>query len=257
MPTQTRLQSAADHYRRSAKMAEFAIKDARAAAGLGKSAIALAVRRRQVANASMAVSAIEDMLSEQRIDAAADALLNSVEFTTATENILAMLDETGTDGFAFDQLVASLVQDAGRAAESVSVTTRQDVGYVRNLTPPSCSRCVVLAGRVYRYSQGFLRHPKDDCTMTPVREGDTTYVEDPLDLMRRGQVTGLSKADQLAIADGADFGQVVNVRQRGAGLREAGRVLARRDRLTPEGIYATTKSREDAVQALAAAGYLL
>lgn len=257
MPTQTRLQSAADHYRRSALMAARAVSDASKASSLGASAVALVVRRRQAANAAMAEQAVDLMLNEQGIDAAAEALLNTVEFTTSTENLLAMLAETGASGPSFDQLVESLVQDAGRAAESVAVTARQDVGYVRNLTPPSCSRCVVLAGRVYRYSTGFLRHPQDDCTMTPVRDGDDSRVEDPVDLMRRGLVTGLSKADQRAIADGADFNQVVNVRLRSAGMREAGRVLARRGRLTPEGIYATTTSREGALQALAAAGYLL
>src|SRR5690606_23965723 len=31
--------------------------------------------------------------------------------------------------------------------------------YVRMLTPPSCSRCTVLAGRWYRKNAGFARHP--------------------------------------------------------------------------------------------------
>lgn len=238
-------------------MAQRAVRQASRAAGLGATATVVAIRTYQAANAAMAEQAVDLMLAEQGLEAAAEAFLNTVEFTTSTENLLAMLDETGTAGFDFEQLVASLVQDAGRAAESVSVAARPDVGYVRNLTPPSCSRCVVLAGRVYRYSTGFQRHPNDDCTMTPVRDGDDSRVEDPLDLMRRGLVTGLSKADQRAITDGADFGQVVNVRLRSAGMREAGRVLARRGRLTPEGVYATTNTREEAVQALTDAGYLL
>jgi hypothetical protein len=238
-------------------MAQRAVQQASRAAGLGLVPAVAVIRSRQAANATMAQQAVDLMLAEQEIDAAADALLNTAEFTTATENLLAMLDQTGTTGFEFEQLVASLVQDAGRAAESVAVTTRRGVGYVRNLTPPSCSRCVVLAGQVYRYSTGFQRHPNDDCTMTPVREGDGSRIEDPLDLMRRGLVTGLSKADQRAIQDGADFNQVVNVRLRSAGMREAGRVLARRGRLTPEGIYATTSTREEAIEALTLAGYLL
>ncbi|MFJ7212656.1 hypothetical protein [Amycolatopsis sp. NPDC098790] len=28
--------------------------------------------------------------------------------------------------------------------------------------------CIILVGRPYRYSQGFRRHPRCDCTMTPV-----------------------------------------------------------------------------------------
>jgi hypothetical protein len=82
------------------------------------------------------------------------------------------------------------------------------------------------------------------------------YAQDPESLFREGMVTGLSKADAQAVRDGADLGQVVNVRSRKAGLQQAGRVLARAGRPTPEGIYATTNSREEAVAALKAAGYI-
>jgi hypothetical protein len=54
----------------------------------------------------------------------------------------------------------------------------------------------VLAGRVYRYSSGFLRHPNCDCTMIPTSLANPAFVHDPVDLMREGQVTGLSKADR-------------------------------------------------------------
>jgi hypothetical protein len=36
---------------------------------------------------------------------------------------------------------------------------RVEIGYIRLLTPPSCARCVILAGRFYRWSDGFKRHP--------------------------------------------------------------------------------------------------
>src|SRR5690348_18342012 len=35
------------------------------------------------------------------------------------------------------------------------------------LNPPSCQRCAILAGRWYRWSQGFLRHPRCDCVNLP------------------------------------------------------------------------------------------
>jgi hypothetical protein len=107
----------------------------------------------------------------------------------------------------FDRLVASLVQDAGRAAESVAVAVRPKVVFVRYLTLPSCSRCAVLAGRVYRYSQGFLRHPNCDCVMLPTTVAAPDLVQDPVELAKAGQIRGLSQADMLAIEQGADFGR--------------------------------------------------
>lgn len=195
------------------------------------------------------------MLEQQGIEAAAEAALNALAFTTEVTRLVAMIDAT-VDA-EFERLVASLVQDSGRAAETVAVAVRPDVRFVRYLTLPSCSRCAVLAGRVYRYSQGFLRHPNCDCVMLPTTVAAPDLVQDPADLARNGQIRGLSRADMLAIEAGADFGQVVNVRLRKAGLRQAGRVLARRGRPTPEAIFAAASTREAAVAALKAAGYLL
>jgi len=74
--------------------------------------------------------------------------------------------------------------------------------------------------------------------------------------MNRGLVTGLSKADQQAIRDGADFARVVNVRASTAGVSESGRVLYRKGRMTPEAIYRANPTRAEALAALQAAGYL-
>jgi hypothetical protein len=69
-------------------------------------------------------------------------------------------------------------------------------------------------------------------------------------------VTGLSKADLLALADGADLNQLVNVRLKKAGLRESGRVLSRAGRPTPEGIYRMSSTRTEAVALLRRFGYV-
>ena len=50
-------------------------------------------------------------------------------------------------------------------------------------------------------------------------EAAPDLVADQTDLIRQGKVTGLSKADQQALAEGADLGQVVNVRRYSSGLR--------------------------------------
>lgn len=60
---------------------------------------------------------------------------------------------------ALTRIVMTQMQDAGRVPVGVAITARPRVGYVRMLVPPSCSRCVVLAGRRYRFNAGFDRHP--------------------------------------------------------------------------------------------------
>lgn len=168
--------------------------------------------------------------------------------------MMAAVEQVVTD-FQFDRLVESLVQDAGRAAQSVAVAARPEVGWVRHLTLPSCERCAVLAGRVYRFSQGFQRHPNCDCTMIPVTVASPDFTYDFRELALSGQVTGLSKADRQAIRDGADPTQVINAR-RVSGMRESGRVLWRRDRMTPEAIYRQASTRDEALELLRRYRYL-
>lgn len=255
------LRSARRHYARSSLLAQRAVREARRVSpdrptsAAGVAAVSSVVLVHQFTAAQQAQRGVSEMLAEQSLEELGQALLNSAAFTTEVSRFEAMLDQVDTD-LAFDRLVESLVQDAARAAESVAVTARPRVAWVRYLNPPSCSRCAVLAGRVYRYSDGFLRHPGCDCTMIPTTLANPAFHHDPTKLLEQGLVTGLSKADRKALADGADFNQVVNVRQRSAGLRQSGRVLARAGRPTPEAIYASTTSRDKAISALMRAGYL-
>jgi hypothetical protein len=112
------------------------------------------------------------------------------------------------------------VADAGRGAASVDTFTRPSVAYVRMLNPPSCPQCAVLAGRVYRNNEGFLRHPGCDCvhvvtsTDAAKREG---MVSDPYEyfesLSGAEQDRLFTKAGAQAIRDGSDLFQVVNSRR--------------------------------------------
>lgn len=254
MPRQ--LASARRHYNLSRLIALRAVREAVRVRTQGPGAVASVVATHQVTQAVISQQAVAQMLAEQAIDEVADALLNSLAFTTSVDSFTAMLEQVDTD-LEFERLVASLVQDAGRAAESVATAVRPRIYHVRYLSPPSCSRCAVLAGRIYRYSDGFQRHPNCDCVMIPTTVS-SPYVQDPVELFKQGLVTGLSKADAQALADGADFGQIVNVRARASGLQEAGRVLARRGRPTPEGIYRLAgDDRARAVELLTQYGYLL
>lgn len=216
-------------------------------------AVAQVIVQHQVTGAVLAERAVAAMLSEQGLAVAPDARLNPSAFTTDASTIVKMLDTASE----FDRLVESLVRDATAAAETVAAAIRPEIGWVRHLNLPSCARCVVLAGRLYRYSDSFMRHPGDDCITVAVAEGDDRLVPDPLDLVRQGQVRGLSEADTKALEDGADFNQVVNVRKKAAGLHEAGRVLIRDNRLTPEAIYRSASTRDEAVSLLARYGYVI
>lgn len=255
MPTTATVpRAASEQYRRSLLLAAAAASAAQRERPRGLSAVAAVIIRYQATAALQAELAVAQILAEQNIDREAEAILNSLSFTTETDRLMGMVQATVDQ--EFDQLVESLVQDAARAAESVSITARPDVAFVRYLNPPSCARCTVLAGRVYRFSQGFLRHPNCDCVMIPTTvAAGPDLVQDPVALALAGQVRGLSQKDLLAIEDGADFGRIVNIRSKKAGLREAGRVLARNGKLTPEGIYRLASDRAEAVRLLRQFGY--
>lgn len=132
-----------------------------------------------------------------------------------------------------DMLVRTMIADAGRLAVGAAlVPRRRATGYVRMLNPPSCARCAILAGKWFRWNQGFQRHPRCDCVHIPsseARAGDLRL--DPREAIEAGQVTGLSRAERQAILDGADPAQVVNAR-RGMTTTVIG---GRRVRITTEG----------------------
>jgi hypothetical protein len=171
-----------------------------------------------------------------------------------------------------DTIVRTQLADAGRVADGIASTAAPAVtGYVRMLVPPSCARCVILAGREYRWSAGFERHPRCDCRHVPVAENipgdvrtDPRRYFEALDKAEQDRVFG--KAGAQAVRDGADLARVVNA-HRGlyvaAGrklTREAvtSRGTGRRVRLMPEQIYREAAGdREEALRLLRLHGYLL
>lgn len=181
------------------------------------------------------------------------------------------------------------VADTARVATGVQVAAQPDAtGYVRLLNPPCCQRCAILAGRVYRWSTGFDRHPGCDCIMVPVKnqrwaeaEG---FISDPLEAFRKGWIKDLTSGQRNAIADGANMAQVVNSKRgkmtstviKGVrfdfttegttkrGLYHQQALAAgsfepskrKRSRLTPETIYRVASDREHAIQLLRQYGYI-
>ena len=257
MATRTPPPPSASKYRAaSALLALRAAQEALAARPRGLATLAQTILRFQIIAATFADRAVSQMLTDQSIQAPPQATLNLPAFTTSPLTLERMTAKTETDA-EFERLVASITQETARAVQQAAVAVRPEIGWVRHLTLPSCSRCAVLAGHVYRWSDGFLRHPGCDCTMTPTSENDDSMAYDVEELARSGQVTGLSKADQQAIElHRANFAQVVNVRSRKAGLTESGRVLERAGRMTPEGIYRMASDRAEALELLTRQGYL-
>lgn len=244
------LRSADLHYARTRALAQRAAREAR------KGNAATVVIRHQATAASTVTAALTAMLAEQGVVTAPDVALSPLAFTTAPDVVAEMVDGV-EDKWRLDRLVIGLVTDAARSAESVGIAARPRVGYVRYVSPPCCPRCAILAGRFYRWSDGFKRHPGCDCTHLPTVDPRSEFMQNPSDLVSRGLVTGLSKADAKALASGADLSQVVNVRSRKAGLLQGGQALIRGNRPTPAGIYARAAGdRELALSLLAQYGYV-
>lgn len=254
------LASAADHSRTQKAIAALALtaaQSARTAESLTRS-----VAAHQLAAAQAAEAAVVAMLAEQGIEDTAAGALETAAFVgiasdgTPLRSVLA-LAETATQ---LAMIVLTQVLDTGRSASGVSTAMRPAVtGYVRYLTPPSCARCAILAGRFYRWSDGFLRHPRCDCVMLPSTQAASEgLTSDPTQAFLDGQVRGLSQADERALADGADLARLVNTRSRRAGLATSGSSRRRRSQAkpTPEQIYAVAQTREEAVRLLTDFGYI-
>lgn len=176
---------------------------------------------------------------------------------------------------SLQMMLKTTIADTARAAASVDITVRKGTGYTRMLTPPSCSRCIILAGRFYRWNEGFRRHPRCDCRHIPTREniaGDTTT--DPYEAFnsysKEDQDRYFGAASAQAIRDGADISQVVNARTRGMdvtglttteGTGRRGnfrRTSTEGVRLTPQAIYERNAGdRAGAIRDLERYGYIL
>lgn len=166
-------------------------------------------------------------------------------------------------------ILSTQIADAGRAGESVASTNRRLDGYVRMLNPPSCSRCVILAGKWYGWNEGFERHPDCDCIHIPAREdraGDLRTDPDAYfrSLSRDEQDRIFTKAGAQAIRDGADMGRVVNARRgmqpaQGRGLLTTTSLAPRGGvRLMPESIYQISDGDQElALDLLRSEGFII
>jgi hypothetical protein len=177
-------------------------------------------------------------------------------------------DRAMATGYAtLDMIVRTQVADAGRVADGVALASRpQATGYVRMVVGNTCSRCIVLAGRWYRWNTGFERHPNCDCVHVPAAENAAGDLRtDPklafASMTAAEQDQTFGKAGAQAIREGADIGRVVNAR-RGMQTAADGRLYTteaagKRPRLMPEQIYREAKDRDDAIRLLRLHGFIL
>lgn len=169
-----------------------------------------------------------------------------------------------------DTLLQGAVTDAGRLATEAEIATRDGLGFLRMVNPPCCPRCAKLAGRWYRYDAGFKRHPGCDCSVVPsTREGWERLSVSPDELFESGNVRGLTKRETERLAVGDDRNKVINEsrdmwRARIAEQRRIDKDAAQgatpqtRDqqaRMGLEDLFASTRSRVDALGAMKANGF--
>lgn len=240
----------------------------------------------QRAAATTADSYVANVLAEQSINAAAAGRVNASALAGVASDgrdlasLLQLPSITALDaigrGHSVDRAMAAgralaelaahtQVADAGRVADQVAMVGRDQSGFVRMVVGATCSRCILLAGKWYRWNAGFQRHPKCDCIGVPAPEnvpGDLHT--DPRKLFASmgtaEQDAAFTRAGAQAIRDGADMGRVVNAR-RGMQTAADGRLYTteaagRRPRLMPEQIFRDAKDRDDAIRLLRLHGYI-
>ena len=258
------LTSALEHYRNQQRIQARGIIAARQARRRSLAQAALTVAAFQALAAREALMSVENMLDEQGIDApsVASVAVASLAGTASDGRPLAtLLDQAKTD-FQFGLMVATQLKDVGRMAAGTAIVTRPAVGgYARMMNPPSCSRCAVLAGAIYKWNSGFERHPGCDCVHVPTADLDSArsggliaspddYFEElpsaaeldrlyPDMTVKMRNEAGIysqedifTKAGAQAIRDGANIGQIVNAR-RGMQVAQIG---GRNALVTTEGV---------------------
>lgn len=117
-----------------------------------------------------------------------------------------------------DLMTTLQVADAARTATSIGSCVRPEWGgYVRYLNPPSCSRCAILAGKWFKWNQGFDRHPRCDCQHFPAESAryaeSEGFIGNPDDAWRNGHIRDLTRVQRQALEDGADISQLINARR--------------------------------------------
>jgi len=242
--------------------------------------IATLVASAQVGAARDGIAYVPDALDEQGIDAPVDGAARARGFVGATSldgltygsmdallygaviharmaSVETLQERLKVGAASLDRLVHTQISDAGRMAASTTISATRGAGWVRAVNPPCCQRCAVLAGKFFKSNDGFQRHPKCDCRHVPTTAAKW---EDVGVTIKPDQIRDLTEAQRAAIGEGADLNQVINSHRAG---KRSGDLMSTFEgatrfsrRLTPEGIYKVSSSREEVLHRLRVNGYL-
>jgi hypothetical protein len=248
----------------------------------------------QAQAAATGIDYVPDVLAERDESAPAIATVNPARFQGTTsdgrplENLLhgavyqaktkvgmggSVQTALRESGLWLEDVVIDSVRAANRQAVAAEITARPALmGWVRMLNPPSCKFCIVLAGKWFRWNQGFQSHPECDCRHIPSSEATAgNLTVDPyamfFNLSEKDQNRTFGQADAQAIRDGADIYRVVNVRGRGlsdsALKRTPGHNRGWQSRrwdspseMTIDDIYLKARTRDEAIDLMARNGFI-
>ncbi|WP_267430592.1 MULTISPECIES: hypothetical protein [unclassified Bifidobacterium] len=153
------------------------------------------------------------------------------------------------------QRARTILADTSRSASAMAARSRRHTAvWVRALTPPSCGRCVILAGQPSG-AKAFERHPRCDCIAVYATRMPDSACADPrgwldrLDDRQLARTLG-SRANARAYRDGADLNALVNAYRR-KGSVSAAQAWDRRIKYTTE----STTRRGYASHRMIDAGY--
>ena len=167
-----------------------------------------------------------------------------------------------TAGQWLQLVTANEIRATSHAAATATVAATPTItGYVRMLNLPSCSDCIILAGKWFRWNEGFQRHKRCDCQHVPAAEdaaGDMTT--DPYvafnSMSASQQDRAFGRTEAQAIRDGGDIFRVVNLRNRGLGTARSNLKYGTPMRRTIDDIYAAGGTREQIIDAMREEGYI-
>lgn len=143
------------------------------------------------------------------------------------------VDALAQGGQYLTTALGTLLSDTQRGMEGFETYSRPIGGYVRMLTPPSCGRCVILAGKWFRKNTGFQRHPGCDCVHIPASEDIGGHMTtDPTAYLRSlaedelAEALGSKANAQTWLEFGQDspqqtLNQLVNAYRKGGGIQTA------------------------------------
>lgn len=156
----------------------------------------------------------------------------------------------------------TVMADTGRAVVGADIAQRPTLtGYVRMVNPGACKDCIILAGKWFRWNQGFLRHKNCMCRHIPAAENaPDDFRTDPYayfhSLAPEDQEAIFGRVEARSINDGADIYRVVNLKSRGLGTAKSNLRYGTPSKMTIDDIYRTAGTRTNAIKMMTEQGYI-